>query len=254
MSCLLSGCAGLRRRDEINQLNAVFTIPARQQVFAYDQRGQLLSKVLKRRANAALYQKGDTLYAEFIGQSLPRADNDPKTLDQSDSLTSLFIHYVPLLRQIEEHSPWFNYRTTAFDLDLTTMPLRYRFATNGLPGQLNDYNLNLNLHVGFRTDIGRYRTTYFRRSQQSDIQAYSVGFGGILGLAPTSVNSFNTNGRVADDYQALGISYGLSTTFSFSTFSAGLAVGYEKLADRNNAIWIYASKPWVGLTLGVNLN
>ena len=254
MSLLFSACAAVRRRDEITQLNAVFTIPPKQKLFVYNRQGQVLSKELHRRASAALYEKGDTLYAEFIGSTMPKADTDPKTLDQSDSSAILFVHYIPVLHKIEERSPWFTYRTTAFDMDLTTMPLRYRFATGGLPGQLNDYNLNINLHVGFRTDIGRYRTTYFRRSQQSDIKSYSIGLGGIIGLSPTSVNSFNTNGRVADDYQALGISYGLSTTFSFSTFSAGLAVGYEKLADRNNAIWIYDNKPWVGLTLGVNLN
>jgi len=75
-----------------------------------------------------------------------------------------------------------------------------------------------------------------------------------VGLSPTAVTAFNTSGRVPDEYQALGINYGLSTTFSFNKFSAGLAVGFEKLADRNNRIWIYDNKPWLGLTLGINLN
>lgn len=250
---LSSSCASLRQQDETTQLNAVFTIPAHQNLYV-SSRGNVLIKTLPKRARAALYQKGDTLYAEFIGRSLPPLDNRLNTIDQSDSSAIIFVHYLPHLNRIEEKSPWFRYKSTAFDMDLTTMPLRYRPSTQGLPGQLNDYNLNVNVHVGFRQDYGRYRTTCFRHNQRSEIQPFSVGFGSILGLAPVAVNSFSTQGRVANDYQALGISYGLSTTFSFSSFSAGLAVGYEKIADFNNRIWIYDNKPWIGFTLGVNLN
>jgi hypothetical protein len=248
-----SSCASLRQRDETTQLNAIFAIPAHQKLSVYS-RGTVLLKTLPKRARAALYQKGDTLYAEFIGSSLPPPDTRPNTLDQADSSAIIFVHYQPRLTQIEEKSPWFRYKSTAFDMDLTTMPLRYRPSTQGLPGQLNDYNLNVNVHVGFRQDYGRYRTTYFRRNQRSDILPFSIGFGGILGLAPIAVNAFSTQGLVANDYQALGISYGVSTTFSFSNFSAGLAVGYEKIADFNNRIWLYDNKAWIGFTVGVNLN
>ena len=253
LGLLATSCTSYRQRDETTQLNAVFTIPAKQPMYVYN-RGRVLSKTLQKRARAALYEKNDTLYAEFLAISLPPTDSSPNTIDQSDSSSIMFVHYIPRLNRIQETSPWFRYQSTAFDMDLTTMPLRYRPATSGLPGQLNDYNLNVNVHMGLRLDLGRYRTTYFRRNQHSEIRSFSIGIGGIVGLAPTAINSFNTLGRVADEYQALGISYGLSTTFSFSSFSAGLAVGYEKLTDRNNKIWIYDNKPWIGLTLGVNLN
>jgi hypothetical protein len=246
-------CATVRQRNEITALNQVFTIPGRQQLFVYS-KGKVVAKTLPHRAKAALYEKGDTLYAEFIAASLRPADHNPTTIDQADSSATLFVHYNPVLNKLEEKSPWFRYKTAGLDVDLVTMPLQYHFATDGLPGQLNDYPLNFHVHIGLLSEIGRYRTTYFRRNQRSEIQSFSFGIGGLIGLSPMLVNPMNTNGSVPDEYQALGINYGLSSVFSFKNFSAGFALGYSKLTDRNDPVWVYRSKPWLGLTLGVNLN
>jgi hypothetical protein len=247
------GCASVRQRNEITALNQVFTIPGKQQLFVFS-KGKVVSKTLPHRAKAALYEKGDTLYAEFIANSLRPDDKNPSTIDQTDSLSTLFVHYNPVLNKLQEKSPWFRYKTSGLDIDLVTMPLQYHFATDGLPGQLNDYPLNFHVHIGLLSEIGRYRTTYFRRNRRSEIQSFSFGIGGLIGLSPMLVNSFNTNGAVPDEYQALGINYGLSSVFSFKSISAGFALGYSKLTDRNDPVWVYNNQPWLGLTLGINLN
>lgn len=254
ISWALTACSSLRQRSDTMELNQIFNISPHQTLYAYTRKGGVLTKQLTQPARAALYERQDTLYAEFLSETLPRPDRNAQTIDQSDSLAVFFVHYNPTLKKIEEKSAWFKYKSTAFDMDMFTMPLQYRFAHAGFPGELNDFGLNLGLHAGIRTDLGRYRTVYFRRNQRSEIRSVSFGLGGIIGLSPAAVTSFNTAGRVADEYQALGINYGLGFTFSYSTFSAGLAVGYEKLADYNNKIWIYDRQPWLGLTLGINLN
>lgn len=248
-----SSCASLRQRDDTTELNQVFQIPRHQDLYAYTKKGGVKTKTLVRPAKAALYQKRDTLYVEFLAESLHPTDDNPKTLDQSDSLSVFFLHYNPSLNKIEEKSPWFRYQTTGLDVDLFTMPFKYRFKTADQPGQLED-KLNVGIHVGARYDLGRYRTVYFRRNHRSEISTFSVGLGGFLCFGPAKVDPFSTIGRFQDEYFGLGINYGLSTNISIRSFSAGLAVGFEQLADRNRDLWIYQHKPWLGVTFGINLN
>lgn len=256
--CLLlllfaSSCASFRDRNETTQLNQIFQLPRHQDLYAYTRKGGVKTKTLSKPIKAALYERGDTLYAEPIAETLPPTDADPRTVDQSDSLAVFFVHYNPTLNRIEEKSPWFRYQTTALDVDLFTLPFKYRFPIADQPGQLED-KLNVGVHIGVRYDLGRYRTIYFRRNQRAEISTFSVGLGGFVCFAPATVTSFSTLGRVQDDYQALGLNYGVATTFSFTGFSAGLALGLETITDRNRNLWIYQNKPWLGITVGLNLN
>ncbi|GAB3050748.1 hypothetical protein [Spirosoma pulveris] len=246
-------CASIRQRNDTTALNQIFQIPRHQTMYSYTKKGGVKAKMLSQPVKAALYERADTLYAELLAQTLPPPDGDPTTIDQSDSLAVFFLHYNPSLNKIEEKSPWFRYQTTAVDIDLFTLPFKYRFKTANQPGQLED-KLNVGIYVGERYDLGRYRTVYFRHNQRSEISTFSVGLGGFLCFAPATITSFSTLGRVQDDYQALGLNYGVNTTFSFSNFSAGLAVGIESITDSNRKLWIYQNKPWLGITVGLNLN
>lgn len=250
---LTTSCASLRQRDDTTQLNQIFQIPRHQKLYAYAQKEGFKAKTLQHPAKAALYQKNDTLYVEFLAKSLRPIDDNPNTLDQSDSLSIFFLHYNPTLNEIEEKSSWFRYQTTGLDVDLFTLPFKYRFRTVDQPGQLED-KINVGIHVGGRYDLGRYRTIYFRRNHRSEISTFSFGLGGFFCIGPVKVDPFSTLGRLQDEYHGLGMNYGLATTVSVGNFSAGLAVGLEQLADHNHRLWIYQHKPWVGVTFGINLN
>lgn len=250
---LATSCASIRQRDDTTELNQVFQIPRHQDLYSYTKKGGVKTKTLAHPAKAALYKKHDTLYVEFLGETLIPSDNDPKTLDKADSLSIFFLHYNPTLNKIEEKSPWFRYQTTALDVDLFTLPFKYRFKTADQPGQLED-KLNVGIHVGGRYDLGRYRTVYFRRNQRAEISTFSIGLGGFFCVGPAKVDPFSTIGRLQDEYYGLGVNYGLSTTISIRSFSAGIALGFEQLADRNRDLWIYQHKPWLGVTFGINLN
>ncbi|GAB3315190.1 hypothetical protein GCM10027299_04190 [Larkinella ripae] len=253
LTVFLSGCANVAKRSEITDLNRVYRIRANQTFFAKNARGQITAKLLKRPANAALYQREDTLYAEFVPASLPLSDSNPKTIDQSDSLALLFLHYNRRLDYIEEKSPWFYYQLTSFDIDLFTMPFKYRFSTAGRPGQLAA-GANFGAYFGIRYDLGRYRNIYYRRERRSDIQSFSFGIGTLVSIDPVLINAYNTLGRVPYEYDALGVNYGLAAIFGYKRVTAGLALGFENLADSNNRLWIHRQKPWLGLTVGININ
>lgn len=248
-----TSCASIRQRDDTTELNQVFRIQRHQDLYAYTKRGGVKTKTLMDPAKAALYKKHDTLYVEFLAETMAKPDNDPKTLDQSDSAAIFFLHYNPSVNKIEEESPWFRYQTTAVDVDLFTLPFKYRFKTSDQPGQLED-KLNVGIHIGGRYDLGRYRTVYFRRNQRGETSTFSLGLGGFLCFGPAKVDAFSTLGRYQDKYYGLGINYGIATNVSIRSFSAGLALGFEQLADRNSDLWIYQHKPWIGVTFGLNLN
>lgn len=249
----MSGCASVSPRSDITDLNRIYRIRANQTFFILDAQGQVSQKFLNRPAKAALYERGDTLYAEFVPATLPVSDNDPRTVDRSDSLSRLFVHYNRRIDFVEEKSPWFYYQLTTLDIDLFTIPFKYRFALAGRPGQLAS-STNLGVYTGIRYDLGRYRNIYYRREQRSDMQSFSFGMGVVLSFNPVLVNEFNTDGRVMDEYDALGINYGLATIVGYKSVTAGLALGFENLSDRNNRLWIYRQKPWLGLTVGININ
>ncbi|KAA9350004.1 hypothetical protein [Larkinella humicola] len=248
-----SGCASVARRYQITELNRVFRVRANQTFFTQDSHGKVTKKTLNYPAKAALYQEQDTLYAEFVSTTLRASDNDPTTIDQADSMKTLFVHYNPRVNFVEEKSPWFYYQLTTFDIDLFTIPFKYRFSTAGRPGQLST-SANVGVYAGIRFDLGRYRNIYYRRDQHSDIQSFSFGIGTVLSIDPVLVNGFNTAGRVTDEYEALGVNYGLATIFGYKRVTAGLVLGFENLADRNNRLWVYRQKPWLGLMVGININ
>lgn len=64
----------------------------------------------------------------------------------------------------------------------------------------------------------------------------------------------NTGGRLPDEYDGIVWSKGVATIFAVNNFTLGLAFGFDNLLDENRRIWLYESKPWAGLTFGLNLN
>lgn len=250
----LNACTSIRKRSDIFSLNQVYRIHARQTVYAVDRNRQHVQpKRLVRPAKAALYEQGDTLFAEFIDRSLPVADKNPLTLDRSDAQTVLLPHYNARLDSVSESSPWFTYYLTSFDLDVFTVPFKYRFGQQGHPGEFTA-SPSIGLYTGFRYDAGRHRHIYFRRQGRSEIQSFSVGMGSFVSINPVRVYDYTTNGQVVSEYEGLGVSYGLATILGYKAITAGLALGFENLADQNHHFWIYGNKPWLGITFGLNIN
>ena len=250
---LLFGCAQVRSRSDITALNRIYQVRADQTLHQYNNSGPTTARQLNHLAKAALVQRTDTLVAIFVPSTLPKDDGDSSTLDQSDSAAVWYVRYRPKTTATEEKSPWFYYQLTSFDVDLFTIPFKYRFSTAGRPGELIT-SANLGVYTGIRYDLGRFRTVSFRSERRSDIQSFSVGLGVVVSIDPVTINEFNTNGRVTNEYEAFGLNYGLATIVGYKSITAGLALGFENIADRNNRLWVYRQKPWLGLTVGININ
>lgn len=251
---LLTGCSHIRQRSSILSLDRTYIIRKNQPVYSTNVSNQLQVKQLTTNVPGVLYERNDTLFVEFSGSRLPPTDGRKNTLDRSDSSTVFFTYPDDSSKPaFERITPWFTYQFTSFDIDLFTIPFKYRFSQQSVPGQLVT-NTNLGIYFGVRHDIGQYRKTYFHNYRRTELRSFSFGGGGFLSFNPTVLNDFYTSGKITYEYEALGYNYGLAGIVGYKALTVGLALGFENLADRNNSIWIYRQKPWLGLTVGLNLN
>lgn len=148
----------------------------------------------------------------------------------------------------------FSLSNESFDIDFLTMPVKFRFATKGVPVQLNS-ELNASVFFGYRNDrysikyitnplnISKLRITHF---------GYSVGLFNSIGN--TFMSPTNTNDKLQQEYDGIVWSKGLAGIIGVNNLSLGLAIGFDNLLDQNSSSWIYENKPWIGLGFGLNLN
>ena len=258
LSCLIGLVMGsctrvYHNRRSIQELDQTFWVNKHQPLFYAGKAGTNHSKQLTRRATAALYLQNDTLFAELVKTSLPPDDRNPATVDVSDSAVVFFVN--PKLKQIPVNgtSPWFRYHFTSFDTDLVTIPFKYRLSQQEQPAQLIT-NANAAVYVGVRYDQGYQRNVFYHHQQRSEIRSFSVGAGFLAGISAATVNSFSTGGQLLDEYDGACFSYGLAAIFGYRAITLGLAVGYDYLTDQNRSVWLYQNKPWLGVTVGLNLN
>ncbi|MFD2519919.1 hypothetical protein [Emticicia soli] len=142
----------------------------------------------------------------------------------------------------------------SFDVDFLTIPLKYRFARHDVPPQLNT-TLNGAVYVGYRIDkyVVSYKPDFLNRSVRS-LTHYGFSWGIFNGLGSTDMNSTNTFNRVSQEYDGVVWNKGIAGILAINNFTLGISVGIDNLLDKNKKVWIYESKPWLGIAFGLNLN
>lgn len=144
--------------------------------------------------------------------------------------------------------------TRSFDLDVITILFKYRPYTSGFPNQLNT-NFNSAGFIGYRSDL--YVLAYEkdplnRYQRRMNHFGYSLGFFG--GLGATQMNPFVTTNLIQYEYDGVVLTKGIAGMVGIGNLTFGAVIGIDHLMDKNRAIWIYQAKPWVGFSLGINLN
>ena len=143
---------------------------------------------------------------------------------------------------------------TSFDIDVITIPFKYRLPTSGFPDQLNT-NFCGAIYTGIRNDV--FEFTYKRNEfneYRRVIKHHGHGIGIFAGIGSTAMNPWVTLNRINIEYDGFVLSTGAQTSVAYNNFTFGLAVGVDNLMDKNKSVWIYQSKPWIGLAVGLNLN
>ncbi len=152
-----------------------------------------------------------------------------------------------------------NFSSTSFtrntlDFDILTILFKYRFPVNGFPPQLNA-SFNGALYLGYRTDVYKltYKSTPIRYMKRS-ITHYGYSVGLFSGFGTARIDEYDTKGALNYEYDGLVNLTGFAIIAALDKLTAGLTIGVDHLLDKNNAVWINNGKPWIGLSLGLNLN
>lgn len=142
----------------------------------------------------------------------------------------------------------------SFDIDIITIPFKFRPPTRGFPDQLNT-NFCGALFAGLRNDFFEftYKKNIFNEYNRL-IKHHGFGFGIFSGIGSTAMNPWVTLNRIDIEYDGFVLTTGLQTAVAYNNFTFGLAVGVDNLIDKNRSIWIYQNKAWIGLAVGLNLN
>ena len=143
---------------------------------------------------------------------------------------------------------------TNLDLDILYALFKYRPAESSLPRQITN-SFNANLFLGYRLD--RFHLKIKRTHSGKPLYKMlhrSVALGAFTGIGASTVAPWTTRYQTTDEYNGLVISRGAMLLGGINSVTVGLAVGFDRLTDRDKHIWIYQDQPWYGLTLGLTLN
>ena len=146
------------------------------------------------------------------------------------------------------------YWQNSFDVDILTIPLKFRPSTSSFPKQFSE-NLNGTVYLGYRNDT--YRLAYEKNPVgiiNQKISHFGISAGLITGLGATAMNPSVTNNQISIEYDGLVWSKGIAIIMGLDKFTFGIIGSVDHLLDQNRASWIYQSKPYLGLAVGLNLN
>lgn len=142
----------------------------------------------------------------------------------------------------------------SFDLDVVTILFKYRPSTSNFPNQLNT-NFNGVGYIGYRSDLYRLSSEKTAlNTLQKNISHFGYSLGIFGGLGATFMSPYVTNNSIATEYDGVLITKGIAGLIGIGNLTFGAAIGFDHLLDKNHKQWIYQAKPWIGFTVGLNLN
>jgi hypothetical protein len=186
----------------------------------------------------------DTIYVYKI-----KKENNSFVTDTLTHKASLFPESSPKFVSDDRY-----FRQSSFDVDFLTIPFKYRPPVNNFPSQFTT-NLNGAVYLGYRNDI--YSLGYHKNPlniYRRKIMHYGYSMGIVTGFGATAMNPWVTENKISIEYEGMVWSKGLAAIIGINNFTIGLALGWDTLLDKNKTVWIYQSKPWLGLAFGLNLN
>jgi hypothetical protein len=195
--------------------------------------------------------KTEKLYV-LTGSDTIKAFRSRDIIGEKIDTTHAFLFAFPQLKPDNFSSISFIRNT--LDFDILTILFKYRFPVNGFPPQLNA-SFNGALYLGYRTDVYKlsYKTTPMRYMKRSITHyGYSVGF--FSGFGTARIDEYDTEGALNYEYDGLVNLTGVAIIVALDKLTAGLTMGVDHLLDKNSAVWINNGKPWIGISLGLNLN
>ena len=173
--------------------------------------------------------------------------------DSTAILTKQRVNYTSMQKKFKDNKVVHNFYRPSFDLDVMTIPIKYRPAAYTLPNQLTT-NFNGAIFAGYRIDD--YRVNYKRTPLNTYKQSvkhigYSAGL--YAGLGNTNIDQWSLKTAPDIQYEGMLFGYGIAANVAIERFTFGVAVGTDYLMDHYHTLWFYEGKPCVGFTVGLDI-
>ena len=165
------------------------------------------------------------------------------------------VDYCSAQRKLKDNKTSCTFYKPSFDVDVMTMPLKYRPATAVIPNQLTT-NFNGAFYGGYRIDaydVKYKRTPLNNWKQNIKHMGYSAGL--FLGLGSSMIDATTLDDpSYPHQYEGALLLCGVAVNIAVENLNFGVCFGPDYLLDKNHNDWIYQGKPTVGLTFGLNIN
>ena len=173
--------------------------------------------------------------------------------DSTAILTKQRVNYTSMQKKFKDNKEMHNFYKPSFDLDVMTIPLKYRPAEYTLPNQLTT-NFNGAIFGGYRIDD--YKVNYKRTPLNTYKQSvkhigYSAGL--YAGIGNTPIDEWALKTPVNIQYEGMLIIVGIAANMAVERFTLGVAFGTDYLQDSYRNQWIYEGKPCIGFTVGLDI-
>jgi hypothetical protein len=219
---------------------------------------ETLKHYAKRDFNEGFYrthlhmQKVRKVYVLPSGDVIKVFSAETMKKDIIDTSEALIIDFPADTKPLEFQTYFF--RKNSFDLQAMTVLFRYRPALTNFPRQLTQ-SYNGAAYIGYRTDI--YRLSYKKTPVQlykRSITHYGFSVGAFSGIGSEGINEFNTPSAQPIEYDGIVSLSGIAAILAINKVSFGIAFGADHLLDKNRKFWVSNGKPWIGLSISLNLN
>lgn len=218
--------------------------------------------VLKQNAkynfNDGIYSKnkfgGDNVYVLHIDEDTIAVFGVKEYPDSTAILVKDRVTYTTMQKRLKDNKVEHVFYKPSFDVDIITIPLKFRPATYDIPNQLIS-SINGAVFLGYRIDeykLSYRRTPLNKYKQTTKHLGYNIGL--YAGLGSTLITSWVVRDSLLGyEYEGVALASGISTNIALDKLTFGLSFGFDYLLDRNHSVWIYQGKPCLGLTLGLDL-
>lgn len=143
---------------------------------------------------------------------------------------------------------------SSFDIDVITIPFKYRPSVKEFPNQLNA-NFSGAIYAGYRNDYFKF---HYKKNglgeKRRKLSHFGFSYGLFTGIGSSAINPWVTLNQISSEYDGFLLMSGVAGLVAVNKITFGVGVGVDHLLDKNRKYWIYHQKPWLGLTVGLNLN
>jgi len=175
--------------------------------------------------------------------------------DSTSIITSKRVNYTNIQKKLRDNKISRTFYKPSFDVDVMTIPIKYRAATDGFPNQLNN-NFNGAVYGGYRIDayhLNYQRTPLNNYKQNVKHTGYSAGL--YAGIGNTLIQGAEIKmPNFPIEYEGVLLLTGVAANVAYGNLTFGISCGPDFLLDKYHSQWLYEGKFNVGFTLGLNLN